>query len=348
MDPADTDRSDPPEIPEGWDPRGSKQASSAAKSYNYYPWDEVLSALQKAVRRGWLYDAVYWAMEAFFSGLGATLTNAWNRLLVMALEDVGAANPSLLPLIVYHAAHNRENKYVFAACAHLLAASPKTRVNDWAANYRAHFPEIGGLRGSRLEEAMKHLAQASGSAAELQAHLTAALQIRDFFGALRCAQLLRFHEEAVRGRRRKAEYGIVRAFEEVIGAKSPYLRVCVGLALANNWRWKSKALLVYTHVITLWCHNRWDAAEAAAAPEATLHEARVEAVRARVQELVDEHERGGMPLLGVPDLALDKHTARGKRMGRGFADFVNVGSVLANEDPEWQELARRLRAGAEL
>ena len=33
----------------------------------------------------------------------------------------------------------------------------------------------------------------------------------------------------------------------------------------------------------------------------------------------------------MPDWALDKHTAAGKRMGRGHAHFFEVGAVLANE-----------------
>jgi replication-associated recombination protein RarA len=35
--------------------------------------------------------------------------------------------------------------------------------------------------------------------------------------------------------------------------------------------------------------------------------------------------------LGVPDYALDRHTARGARKGRGMQHFVDVGAQLANE-----------------
>jgi hypothetical protein len=34
----------------------------------------------------------------------------------------------------------------------------------------------------------------------------------------------------------------------------------------------------------------------------------------------------------VPDVAIDKHTLRGKRMGRGFEHFISEGSVVTNED----------------
>jgi replication-associated recombination protein RarA len=58
---------------------------------NGYRADEVVSALQKAVRRGDGDGAVYWAHEMNLSGLGAW---AWRRLLIITSEDVGLAEPN--------------------------------------------------------------------------------------------------------------------------------------------------------------------------------------------------------------------------------------------------------------
>jgi replication-associated recombination protein RarA len=63
---------------------------------NEYRADEVVSALQKAVRRGDCDSAVYWAHEMNLSGLGAW---AWRRLLIITSEDVGLAVPEA-PAIV--------------------------------------------------------------------------------------------------------------------------------------------------------------------------------------------------------------------------------------------------------
>jgi len=62
--------------------------------HGYYS-DEVRSALQKEIRSGKEYEAVYWAMEleSFNPETGAGATNLWNRLRVIASEDVGIANP---------------------------------------------------------------------------------------------------------------------------------------------------------------------------------------------------------------------------------------------------------------
>jgi replication-associated recombination protein RarA len=55
-----------------------------------YRLDEVVSALQKAIRRGESDAALFWAVEMNESGFGAY---AWRRLAVIASEDIGLADP---------------------------------------------------------------------------------------------------------------------------------------------------------------------------------------------------------------------------------------------------------------
>jgi hypothetical protein len=57
-----------------------------------YRQDEVVSALQKAIRRGLEDDALYWAVELDESGWGEY---CWSRLFVIVSEDVGLAEPHL-------------------------------------------------------------------------------------------------------------------------------------------------------------------------------------------------------------------------------------------------------------
>ena len=57
-----------------------------------YRRDEVVSALQKAVRRGLEDDALYWALELDESGWGEY---CWSRLVVICSEDVGLADPHM-------------------------------------------------------------------------------------------------------------------------------------------------------------------------------------------------------------------------------------------------------------
>lgn len=55
--------------------------------YDYY---EVVSALQKTIRRGDRDSALFWSTELYLSEYVA---HAWRRLLVIASEDVGLADP---------------------------------------------------------------------------------------------------------------------------------------------------------------------------------------------------------------------------------------------------------------
>ena len=58
--------------------------------------DEVVSALQKDIRRGNEKEALYWATELAENGHQQYL---WKRLQVIASEDVGLANPQAAILV---------------------------------------------------------------------------------------------------------------------------------------------------------------------------------------------------------------------------------------------------------
>jgi len=54
-----------------------------------YPLDEVVSALQKCIRRGWEELALYWAYEMVEGGYQEYM---WRRLMVIASEDIGVGD----------------------------------------------------------------------------------------------------------------------------------------------------------------------------------------------------------------------------------------------------------------
>lgn len=109
----------PPEMPQ------------TSRGYDIY---ELLSALQKDIRRGNEYQAVFWAaeLESF------NPTALWDRLRVIASEDIGIANP-LAPLIIdvlekeYDDAKERGNDSYRLFIVHavlFLARSLKSRIVD--------------------------------------------------------------------------------------------------------------------------------------------------------------------------------------------------------------------------
>lgn len=87
-----------PPRPEGRRRMG-KKPFYLARTAGGHPLDEVTSALQKCIRRGLEEEALYWALEMAESGYGQYL---WKRLMVIAAEDIGIADPQAL--ILTHAA----------------------------------------------------------------------------------------------------------------------------------------------------------------------------------------------------------------------------------------------------
>ena len=104
-----------------------------------YALGEVVSALQKAIRRSQVKEAAWWASELEKSGFG---THCWNRLIVITSEDVGLAWPEGAAVIralktSYDEAAARRNSsrperlfIIHAAMA--LAHAPKSRWVDHA------------------------------------------------------------------------------------------------------------------------------------------------------------------------------------------------------------------------
>lgn len=99
-----------------------------------HPFDEATSSLQKAIRRGQEFEAVYWAQELeskFYKYI-------WRRLEVISHEDIGLANPQAV-IFVRTAKEQymemRKDKHKIFSLALInavvyLCRSPKTRLAD--------------------------------------------------------------------------------------------------------------------------------------------------------------------------------------------------------------------------
>jgi replication-associated recombination protein RarA len=115
---------------------GNNQRKNPQNQRGYYLY-ELLSALQKDIRRGKEYEAVFWAVE-LESFDPRTL---WNRLRVIASEDISIAN-QIAPLVIdvlekeYYTAYNpkkpeKDSYRLFLVHAVLfLARSRKSRIVD--------------------------------------------------------------------------------------------------------------------------------------------------------------------------------------------------------------------------
>lgn len=102
---------------------------------NGYQLEEVISALQKDIRRGNEENAMYWALE-LVPNYEAYL---WRRLTIILHEDIGIAMPSLLSIIpainasyvaLREAGKGDECRLLIANAILLMCRAPKTRMAD--------------------------------------------------------------------------------------------------------------------------------------------------------------------------------------------------------------------------
>ena len=311
-----------PERPLDWDTINNPQPGLRGNTYSSFRSDEASSAAQKAVRRGYGEEAVQWFLELFWTGQAAR-TNIWNRALVMTIEDVGPANNWLVQQVQGLLVAHKDNPTAMAITALLLARSRKSRVNDWAVKI---VPELS----------QPAIADAVGTPQQLQQLLLDGLRRKDIGACLYAVKALVFTTVKISGKYKNAQWLIWLAFDQIIGIHPDcreYLETIKAVGMMDTWRWEKKCRLLHIHVIHLWCtEGRWPVSSQR--PDLTVSEELQAEALALVQRC---HRHDG--LVGVPDYALDKHTQRGKSMGRGLAHFIQEGSLLVDVDPDWEPLS---------
>ena len=104
----------------------------ALKTASGYEYGEVISALQKDIRRGNEEAAMFWALELY-----ERYSNAlWTRLRVIVNEDIGLANPQALLLVDAQASHYEwcpkegSKRLILANTILYLCRSEKSREAD--------------------------------------------------------------------------------------------------------------------------------------------------------------------------------------------------------------------------
>ncbi len=121
---------------------------------NSYIMFEVVSALQKDIRRGNEQGAMYWALE-FLPKFEAYL---WRRLLIISQEDIGLASPATVQFVTTQCqawftmrrlGGHGECRLVLANTILSMCRSPKSRLADHfqcVVNYEHHNARRNGKR----------------------------------------------------------------------------------------------------------------------------------------------------------------------------------------------------------
>ena len=115
----------------------SRPTIQTKKGYDMF---EVSSALQKSIRRGMEKEALYWAHELCRSNYHAYM---WKRLTIIAMEDVGPANPDAIVQVMamkqafydLKEAGAKEVTLCYVSAIMLMCRSPKSRMWDWCKCY---------------------------------------------------------------------------------------------------------------------------------------------------------------------------------------------------------------------
>lgn len=111
--------------------------------------DDVISALQKSLRRGMLENAILLGWEMFLTSPEME-EMMWSRLCVIAVEDVGTGSPQLPVLVeTLYQQHKRYprpagDRFLFAAHAiRMISGSEKERTSDDLVNWARRSVELG-------------------------------------------------------------------------------------------------------------------------------------------------------------------------------------------------------------
>ena len=106
--------------------------------------DEVVSALQKQIRRGIEDDALYWALELCENGKNKSgFSRLRNRLLIIVYEDIGLGNPevvlhvslALRDMEKMYKSGNENWKLILSHIILLLSRTAKSRITPHFLKY---------------------------------------------------------------------------------------------------------------------------------------------------------------------------------------------------------------------
>ena len=259
----------------------------ASTRYNFDHF-ELLSALQKSIRRSDPLRATFYAAEFMLSGQIQAL---YRRLLLYADEDIGLADPYVLPRLLEHwrtieRYHDKQGfpwkepspkaqKKMIRMILELVQA-PKSRLVD-------HAYWVGHLGLLESTEAQ---------VLHTMVHAPNPMVVFDYLDL--SGELIQARKKAFKLRRK--EQGSI-------------LHVVAATLIQHRGARSSSHQKISRQVVRAW----W-----------------AQAFRAQA------------PRLPIPDWALDRHTRRGKALGRGWRHFFDVGAqITPNPYPdEYREIVR--------
>lgn len=285
-----------PVIPLDFDRQRQSNGYFNVKTYSYFKRDEASSSMQKAIRRGYVNEAIQWGLEQFWSGASKVVSNVWNRLLIISVEDVGPADPYAI-VYVSQCLKDKFNYLSLCRAIAYLALTQKTRVNDWAVNvYLTYYRGQNIVSTDSLTEALKNK-----DASKCIGILTSLALQNDY----------------------KTFWGYIAVF-----VNDTYLSTLRAASKPFTGKDKIEHILFEAQAAMLWCYNKWPTTDTLK-PQVTIPD---DSQLSIIANDIYQHKN----LVGVMDDAKDKHTKSGNKLRRSMAHFVTRGSLLNNESEVWK------------
>lgn len=289
--------------------------------------------MQKSVRRGLVKESTFWALELYWTcgrpipKAKASHTNAWNRMLVMAVEDIGLADPSVL-LKIYDLMGTKDSEDDLLNGIKILAESPKSRINDWM----IHVPCIKDKKVKRKYKEYR-------SVERLISECISSLKKGDRDRCMKYERIASLCGKEV-GMRGESKYtllikGIKKVIERECG-DSHYLEVCKSICSLPSWKKSDKSRIIIYHVLNMYFNGMFS--------DKSIRKGKYKIEYKDYTKTIKKRNI----YYDMPYYALDKHTRRGKRLirksGYGeYAIFLDIGSVIYNIPDDLKEEEDRLR-----
>jgi len=310
---------------------------------NGYNGGEVLSSLQKAIRRGQENEALYWALELcpMFE------PNLWIRLIVIAYEDISMVVPGEIPATIsqlreeFYALRDLGNPTAASVLANAITTmcrAEKSRVADNLIIVAAHKIDnsfslaLPAFDANLPEETFSCLAWASE------------INPRKKKRRVQKSEILLSERQTKNG---QAVIPVINALEIAIGQGKEEEAFYWALELADEYEvhlWTTLTRIAYESLPgnagTTISRAKKDyfkfrelgnSAAVLCISNAVLKLCRTPKINAQTNLNAIAARLDEGLTMEVPDHALDKHTARGRKLGRGGKHFAEVAAILNPE-----------------
>lgn len=302
------------------------------RTYSGFPADEMKSAMQKYIRRGMIDKALMSTFELYrMNEIGTTrvVSNMYNRLAIIAIEDIGPAN---FPLVceTFRLVRNRDlDPETLVRLIVTLCRSKKSRLGShvYSVFFRPDGMKLAKERGVQIDDSYPennlNVEWTDDNNPDMRSYLAALMTRQDMraFIWLRYYQISGEKVKKLKSFRRRTNYmaPLIHALTNGKGDNYTQLRdaywflsekrpVLVLLVLAHIYQFGNKQGYIWKGSIS----ND---------PEKSVD--------------IEWLKRGDYTL-ELDNFVIDKHTKRGRLHGKTRKDFVFTGGLVTNESDKYK------------